>query len=66
MQLLIPDFRLQVKPHLDVELVRIEYSNSFLGDFISPTSTGFGITYVLPIITSGLLASTEEQGILIV
>ncbi|MEY8742381.1 DUF3696 domain-containing protein [Bacillales bacterium AN1005] len=66
MQLLIPDFRLQVKPHTDVDMVTIQYSNSHLGEFISPTSTGFGITYALPIITSGLLASSEEQGLLIV
>lgn len=66
MQLLIPDFRLQVKPHNDVDMVTIQYSNPYLGDFISPTSTGFGITYALPIITAGLLASTEEKGLLIV
>ncbi len=66
MQLLIPDFRLQVKSQMDVEMVTIQYSNSHLGGFISPTSTGFGITYALPIITSGLLASMEEHGLLIV
>ncbi|QCJ44718.1 DUF3696 domain-containing protein [Bacillus sp. S3] len=66
MQLLIPDFRLQVKPLPDVDMVTIQYSNSDLGEYISPTSTGFGITYALPIITSGLLAATENQGLLIV
>ncbi len=66
MQLLIPDFRLEVKPQLDVEMVTIKYSNSNLGEYISPTSTGFGITYALPIITSGLLASMEDNGLLIV
>lgn len=66
MKLLIPDFRLQVKPQPDVDMVTIKYSNSHLGEFISPTSTGFGITYALPIITSGLLASAEGKGMLIV
>jgi predicted ATPase len=66
MQLLIPDFRLQVNPQPDVDMVTIQYSNSHLGEYISPTSTGFGITYALPIITSGLLASAQERGILIV
>lgn len=66
MQLLIPDFRLQVKPQPDVDMVTIKYSNSHLGEFISPTSTGFGITYALPIITSGLLASSNDRGLLIV
>ena len=66
MQLLIPDFRLNVHPLPEVDMVTIQYSNSHLGEYISPTSTGFGITYALPIITSGLLASTEKQGLLIV
>jgi predicted ATPase len=66
MKLLIPDFRLQVKPLPDVDMVTIQYSNSFLGEYISPISTGFGITYALPIITSGLIASTEPNGLLIV
>lgn len=66
MQLLIPDFRLQVQPLPDVDMVTIKYSNSHLGEFISPTSTGFGITYALPIITSGLIASAEDNGMLIV
>ncbi len=66
MRLLIPDFRLQVKPHPDVDMVTIKYSNSYLGEYISPTSTGFGITYALPIITSGLLASADQRGLLVV
>ncbi|MCA1019258.1 DUF3696 domain-containing protein [Bacillus altitudinis] len=67
MQLLIPDFRLQVKSQMDVDMVTIQYSNPHLeGAFVSPTSTGFGITYALPIITSGLLASSEGKGLLIV
>lgn len=66
MQLLFPDFRIHVKPLPDVDMVTIEYSNSYLGEYIPPTSTGFGITYALPVITSGLLASSEENGLLIV
>ncbi|PEQ92942.1 hypothetical protein CN481_14225 [Bacillus sp. AFS006103] len=66
MQLIIPDFRLEVKPIKEVDMVTISYGNSALGRFIPPTSTGFGITYSLPIITAGLLATTQEKSILIV
>lgn len=66
MQLLIPDFRLKVTPIKEVDMVTISYGNSGLGHFIPPTSTGFGISYCLPIITSGLLASTQENSVLIV
>jgi len=66
MRMLIPDFRLKVTPLSEVDMVTISYSNSYLGDFISPTSTGFGITYALPVVTSGLIASSQLKSLLIV
>ncbi|MGK4118330.1 DUF3696 domain-containing protein [Lysinibacillus capsici] len=66
MQLVIPDFRLKVTPIKEVDMVTISYGSSKLGNLISPTSTGFGISYSLPIITSGLLASAQENSLLIV
>jgi predicted ATPase len=66
MQLVIPDFRLEVTPIKEVDMVTISYGNSALGRLIPPTSTGFGISYSLPIITAGLLATTQENSVLIV
>lgn len=66
MQLIIPDFRLKVTPIKEVDMVTISYGSSRLGNLIPPTSTGFGISYSLPIITAGLLASTQENPLLIV
>lgn len=68
MKLIFPNFRLQYKEVREVDMVSVLYGNENLPQFIPQTSTGFGITYALPIITAGLLAvsSKKEDNILIV
>lgn len=66
MQFIIPGFRLEIKPFPDLNNVMIKYQNISDTDYYIPTATGFGITYVLPIIVAGLLASIEQSPLLIV
>jgi len=52
-----------VIPHYDekTHAARIEIENSFSrGSPVVPTNTGFGISYVLPIIVSGLIAQQDR------
>lgn len=66
MQLVIPDFKLQVTPIKEVDMVTIMYGNTQGADLRTPTSTGFGISYSLPVVTAGLLATVTDKSILIV
>jgi predicted ATPase len=52
-----------ITPHYDGEThtARIEVDNTFSkGKSVIPTNTGFGISYVLPIIVSGLIAEQDR------
>lgn len=65
MNTIITDFRLKVDPFPAVDMLGMSFSNETVGR-ISPTSTGFGISYCLPIVTAGLLATTENKSLLVV
>lgn len=56
----------EFKFHVDNEknIATIKYGNE--GDFYLPTATGFGITYVLPIIVQSLVASMLENSVVII
>jgi len=60
------DFILQgvsIIPHYDdkTHTARIEVENPYLkGNSVVPTNTGFGISYALPIIVSGLIAQKDR------
>ena len=51
---------------LRYELVATIKIRNNSGDFRLPTDTGFGITYVLPVIAQALAASTLENSVLII
>lgn len=57
MRLLVPGIKIATQSYPEINRVRlsIEKSGSPVGPML-PTSTGFGISYVLPVIVSGLLA----------
>ncbi|MBF7144507.1 MULTISPECIES: DUF3696 domain-containing protein [Pseudomonas] len=57
MRLLVPNVRLITQSYPEINRVRlsIEKAGSPVAP-LSPTNTGFGISYVLPIVVSGLLA----------
>lgn len=67
LNIIIPGTELEVSVHEELNKATIKYKNASLqSDSYVPTATGFGITYVLPIIVSGLLLSLEKGGLLIV
>ena len=66
LQTVIPGIQLQVVSYGEVSMVSVKYQNIKDAGYYLPTSTGFGITYVLPVIVAGLLASTEDKAVFIV
>lgn len=65
MNYIIPGVELNVKELNDLGISQLELRQQvFDTGFMSPYNFGFGISYVLPIVLSGLLA--EKQGMLIV
>ncbi|MGV3288340.1 AAA family ATPase [Bacillus wiedmannii] len=66
LQTIIPDIEINLTPNYDVNMMVIKYKNSFNIDSYVPTATGFGITYVLPIIVAGLLSSMEKNAVLVI
>lgn len=65
MNYIIPGVELNVKELNDLGISQLEVRQQvFDTGFMSPCNFGFGISYVLPIVLSGLLA--EKQGMLII
>ena len=65
LNLIIPGTRLETHAYPNQGIATIRYNNS--GDtYYSPTATGFGITYVLPIVVQALIASMRKKSVLIV
>lgn len=64
---IIPGTQLNVSMHEQVNQATIKYKNTGTSsDAYVPTATGFGITYVLPIIVSGLILSSSDNAVLII
>jgi predicted ATPase len=61
---IIPDTKINIRTEVEYNLSNIRISNN--GEFYVPTATGFGITYVLPIIVQGLIQSMYEGSVFIV
>lgn len=56
MRLLVPNIKLITHPYPEINRVRLSIEKAGTPvDSLSPANTGFGISYVLPIIVSGLL-----------
>ncbi|EGO63798.1 AAA family ATPase [Acetonema longum] len=67
LQTIIPRIELKSEVFHDINVATIKFRSGDSGtDFYMPPATGFGITYVLPIVVAGLLASTEPGCIFIV
>lgn len=63
----IPGTQLDISYYEEVNRSSVKYKNELTqSDGYIPTATGFGITYVLPIIVSGLILSSNENGLLII
>lgn len=67
LQEIVPDLQLDYKIIEEASLASFSFkSNSLDTDFFPAPNTGFGISYTLPIIITGLIQSIEENGTLIV
>jgi len=64
LQTIIPGTSLKCSVDKEKNISVIKFQNE--GDDYLPTATGFGISYVLPIIVQGLVASMKEDAILLV
>lgn len=65
LQEIIPGTKLNAKSNAEQGTVAIRYSNG-MGTEVIPTATGFGITYVLPIIVQALVSLLFTNSVLIV
>lgn len=61
---IIPDTGLQYNVDMERNLATLRIRNQ--GEFYLPVATGFGITYVLPIVVQALVASVVKNSVLIV
>ena len=64
LNVIIPDTGIQYSVDMERNLTTLRFKNK--GELYLPVSTGFGITYVFPIIVQALAASVIENSILIV
>lgn len=60
----IPGTSLQYSVDTEKNISMLKFQND--GDYYFPPATGFGISYVLPIIVQALLASMKENSVLVV
>lgn len=64
LNMIIPGTKIQYSVDLEKNITTLMLQNQ--GEFHMPVATGFGITYVLPIIVQALAASMLENAVLIV
>lgn len=64
LNVIIPDTRIQYSVDVEKNITTLMLKNQ--GEFHLPVATGFGITYVLPIIVQALAASMIKSSVLIV
>jgi predicted ATPase len=64
---IIPNIDVNYEVIEKMNMVSLGYKNNILNtEYVSASNTGFGITYVLPIIVEGLLLSTKSNPVFIV
>lgn len=64
LNVIIPDTKIQYSVDVERNITTVMLQNQ--GEFHLPTATGFGITYVLPIIVQALAASMINDSVIIV
>lgn len=65
LQQIIPGTRMNVNMNTELGTTSVRYSNG-IGNEVIPTATGFGITYVLPIIVQALASFLVPNSVLII
>lgn len=64
MKFIIPEIEVRVDPFIEINSVRVSLKKQGSeSDFLHPNNIGFGITYVLPIVVTGLIA---EKGSMVI
>ena len=64
LNLIIPETRMKYRVDMEKNITTLAFENK--GEFHLPVATGFGITYVLPIIVQALVACTMKNVILVI
>lgn len=66
MNVILEDVTLSVNVDLNKATTDIRYSNALVDHDVLPTMTGFGISYILAIVTAGLWCSSLKNAVLII
>ncbi len=65
LNVLFGDMKISLDPDINKATIDIRYMSSVADDWVYPTMTGFGISYVESIVAAGLWCSTVDDAILI-
>ena len=66
MSAILGDMQLTFRTDYDKAITELWIKNSLTDTGVVPTLTGFGISFVLPIVVAGLWASSEKRSLLII
>ena len=66
MSIILGDMKISVRVDNNKAETELRIKNELVQDFILPAQTGFGISYILPIVTAALWTSTQQNQILII
>lgn len=66
MSAILGDMQLTFRTDYDKAITELWIKNSLTDTGVVPTLTGFGISYVLPIVVAGLWASIESRSLLVI
>lgn len=65
MSAILGDLQLDIHTDYNKAITELRVKNGLVDHSVVPTLTGFGISYVLPIIVAGLWASMEDNSVLV-
>lgn len=65
MSAILGNMQLNIHTDYNKAITELRIKNGLVDDGVAPTLTGFGISYVLPIVVAGLWASSEQHSVLL-
>lgn len=65
MSAILSDLQLDIHTDYNKAITELRIKNALVDSGVVPTLTGFGISYVLPIVVAGLWASSEKDAVLL-
>lgn len=66
MSAILGEVQIDVQTDYNKAITEMRFRNSLTDMGVVPTLTGFGISFILPVVVSGLWASTENNSVLII